>query len=198
VTAVHDGFALEKSTVRAPLGGALMTRAMAASVARRGAVIRPRLSFRRVETAPGVWEVIRCSPHSARNGLSCADGQNLQLWNLDELGLRMTRLPVVGSASAAAREEYESKSMRVMITIQDQPSCRLQTYSRWHCTTQIQKDAGHPVQVEERKPKMTASYNSWAVDQVAGDIKEAICRVSDSAFDPSENANIPTVTYEVR
>lgn len=45
---------------------------------------------------------------------------------------------------------------------------------------------------------MTASYNSWAVDQVAGDIKEAICRVSDSAFDPSENANIPTVTYEVR
>lgn len=105
VTAVHDGFALEKSTVRAPLGGALMTRAMAASVARRGAVIRPRLSFRRVETAPGVWEVIRCSPHSARNGLSCADGQNLQLWNLDELGLRMTRFPVVGSASAAVRVE---------------------------------------------------------------------------------------------
>ena len=32
VTAVHDGFALTKSTVRSPLGGALLSRAMAASV----------------------------------------------------------------------------------------------------------------------------------------------------------------------
>jgi hypothetical protein len=44
---------------------------------------------------------------------------------------------------------------------------------------------------------MTDSYNRWGVEQVAGDVKEAICRVSDSAFDPGENANIPTVTYEV-
>lgn len=44
---------------------------------------------------------------------------------------------------------------------------------------------------------MADSYNSWAVEAVAGDVKEAICRVSDSAFDPAENANIPTVTYEV-
>jgi hypothetical protein len=44
---------------------------------------------------------------------------------------------------------------------------------------------------------MTGSYNRWGVEQVAGDVKEAICRVSDSAFDPGENANIPTVTYEV-
>ncbi len=32
VTAVHDGFALTKSTVRSPLGGELLSRAMAASV----------------------------------------------------------------------------------------------------------------------------------------------------------------------
>jgi Actin len=57
VTAVHDGFALEKSTVRSPLGGALLNRAMAASVQKKGVLIRPRLSFRRVERAPGVWEV---------------------------------------------------------------------------------------------------------------------------------------------
>jgi hypothetical protein len=44
---------------------------------------------------------------------------------------------------------------------------------------------------------MTDSYNRWGIEQVAGDVKEAICRVSDSAFDPGENANIPTVTYEV-
>jgi Actin len=57
VTAVHDGFALEKSTVQSPLGGALLSRAMAASVQKKGVLIRPRLSFRRVERAPGVWEV---------------------------------------------------------------------------------------------------------------------------------------------
>ena len=55
-----------------------------------------------------------------------------------------------------------------------------------------------PEQVEDREPKMMDSYNRWGVEQVAGDVKEAICRVSDSAFDPGENANIPTVTYEVR
>jgi hypothetical protein len=54
---VHDGFALEKSTVRSPLGGALLNRAMAASVQKKGVLIRPRLSFRRIERAPGVWEV---------------------------------------------------------------------------------------------------------------------------------------------
>lgn len=53
------------------------------------------------------------------------------------------------------------------------------------------------LQVEEREPKMMDSYNRWGVETVAGDIKEAICRVSDSAFNPAENANIPTVTYEV-
>ena len=57
VTAVHDGFALEKSTVRSPLGGALLNRAMAASIQKKGVLIRPRLSFRRMERAPGVWEV---------------------------------------------------------------------------------------------------------------------------------------------
>lgn len=57
VTAVHDGFALEKSTVRSPLGGALLSRAMASSVERKGVLIRPRLSFKRIERAPGVWEV---------------------------------------------------------------------------------------------------------------------------------------------
>ncbi len=28
-------------------------------------------------------------------------------------------------------------------------------------------------------------------------MKEALCRVSDSSFDPSENASIPTVKYDV-
>ena len=42
------------------------------------------------------------------------------------------------------------------------------------------------------------SYRRWAVEGVAADLKEAICRVSDSAFNAEENANIPTVTYEVR
>ncbi len=35
------------------------------------------------------------------------------------------------------------------------------------------------------------------MEQIAADAKESICRVSDSAFDAEQNANIPTVTYEL-
>ena len=47
-------------------------------------------------------------------------------------------------------------------------------------------------------PGTADSYRRWTVEGVAADLKEAICRVSDSAFNAEENANIPTVTYEVR
>lgn len=107
ITAVHDGFALTKSTVRSPLGGALLSRAMAASVKARGAEIRPRFSFTRIEKTPGNWLV------------------------------------------------------------------------------------------EDKAPPTTDSYTAWGIQQVAGDIKEALCRVSDSPFDPRENASIPTVAYEL-
>ena len=46
-------------------------------------------------------------------------------------------------------------------------------------------------------PGTADSYRRWTVEGVAADLKEAICRVSDSAFNAEENANIPTVTYEV-
>lgn len=46
-------------------------------------------------------------------------------------------------------------------------------------------------------PSTTEIYRRWTVEGVAADLKEAICRVSDSAFNAEENANIPTVTYEV-
>ena len=47
-------------------------------------------------------------------------------------------------------------------------------------------------------PGTTPTYYSWGVEQIAGDIKESVARVSEMAFDASENANIPTVSYEVR
>lgn len=46
-------------------------------------------------------------------------------------------------------------------------------------------------------PGTTASYRRWCVEMIAGDMKDSICRVSDNAFDPEENANIPTVVYEL-
>ena len=46
-------------------------------------------------------------------------------------------------------------------------------------------------------PGTTDSYYAWGVEQIAGDIKESVARVSEMAFDASENANIPTVSYEV-
>lgn len=46
-------------------------------------------------------------------------------------------------------------------------------------------------------PNTTASFRQFHVDQIAADIKESICRVSDNPFDAQENFNIPTVSYEV-
>ena len=43
----------------------------------------------------------------------------------------------------------------------------------------------------------TASFRQFHVDQIAADMKESICRVSDAPFDAQENVNIPTVSYEV-
>ncbi|GAB4819420.1 hypothetical protein N2152v2_006466 [Parachlorella kessleri] len=46
-------------------------------------------------------------------------------------------------------------------------------------------------------PNTTGSYRQYWVEAIAQDIKDTICRVSDSPFDPEENANIPTVAYEL-
>lgn len=52
------------------------------------------------------------------------------------------------------------------------------------------------VQPQER-PNVTASYRAYCVEEIARDVKETICRVSDNVFDPEENAHIPTTTYEL-
>ncbi len=41
------------------------------------------------------------------------------------------------------------------------------------------------------------SFCKFHIERVAADIKESIGRVSDSLFNANENANIPTVSYEV-
>ncbi|KAK9815679.1 hypothetical protein WJX72_007893 [[Myrmecia] bisecta] len=46
-------------------------------------------------------------------------------------------------------------------------------------------------------PHTTESFKQFHREQIAADIKEAICRVSDGPFDANENANIPTVNYEL-
>ncbi|KAG1665661.1 hypothetical protein FOA52_005451 [Chlamydomonas sp. UWO 241] len=46
-------------------------------------------------------------------------------------------------------------------------------------------------------PNTTASFRNFQIDQIAADIKESVCRVSESAFDELANSNIPTVSYEL-
>lgn len=46
-------------------------------------------------------------------------------------------------------------------------------------------------------PKTTASYRAYQVESIVQDIKQTICRVSETPFSPDDNANIPTVTYEL-
>eukprot|EP00877_Chromochloris_zofingiensis_P009880 jgi/Chrzof1/5145/Cz15g13070.t1 len=50
-----------------------------------------------------------------------------------------------------------------------------------------------PVEV----PGITPSFHQYHVEQVAADIKESLCRVSDNLFDEKENTNIPNITYEL-
>ena len=46
-------------------------------------------------------------------------------------------------------------------------------------------------------PLTASSYRQYHLEQIGADIKESICRVSDGPFDAEQNANIPTVSYEV-
>ena len=69
VTAVHDGYALAKSVSRGPLGGALLSRCMLASLGARGTPLRPPYAFRRVQGPPPAcqWEVrvpVLCACHT--------------------------------------------------------------------------------------------------------------------------------------
>lgn len=44
---------------------------------------------------------------------------------------------------------------------------------------------------------ITDSYRQYRIDEICQDAKQAICRVSETPFDPEENAQIPTVSYEL-
>lgn len=56
-----------------------------------------------------------------------------------------------------------------------------------------------PPQVQDLDlPDTTDSFKDWHCEQIAADVKESICRVSDTTFDAEANANIPTVDYEVK
>lgn len=57
VAAVHDGYVLQKSIVRSPLGGKLLSQCMAQMMVNKGATIKPNYSFKRVETSPGQYQV---------------------------------------------------------------------------------------------------------------------------------------------
>ncbi len=51
--------------------------------------------------------------------------------------------------------------------------------------------------LEDYKSATKESYHRWSVEQIVSDLKETVCRVSESTFNEEEHANIPTVTYEL-
>ena len=57
VAAVHDGYVLQKSVVRTPVGGSVLSQCMLASVAAKGITVDPTFAFRRREKTPGQFEV---------------------------------------------------------------------------------------------------------------------------------------------
>lgn len=65
ITAVHDGYALTKGTLRTPLGGELLSEVMLHTVEAAGTGVKPRYSFKRMSTGVDKWEVtdVAC-PHT--------------------------------------------------------------------------------------------------------------------------------------
>ena len=57
MAAVHDGYVLQKSCTRTPVGGALLTRCTLQAVQAKGVKVEPRYAFKRLEKAPGQFEV---------------------------------------------------------------------------------------------------------------------------------------------
>jgi len=46
-------------------------------------------------------------------------------------------------------------------------------------------------------PNTTESYRQYMIKQIIRDLKESVCRISDSTFDEQSNANIPSIGYEL-
>jgi hypothetical protein len=67
ITAVHDGYALTKSTMRTPLGGELLSEVMLHSVEASGATVKPRYAFKRKSVGADNWDVtpVTCPNTSA-------------------------------------------------------------------------------------------------------------------------------------
>ncbi|VAI35792.1 unnamed protein product [Triticum turgidum subsp. durum] len=58
VSAVHDGYVLQKSVATSPIGGEFLTDCMMKSLESKGVVIRPRYSFKKKEVSPGDYKVV--------------------------------------------------------------------------------------------------------------------------------------------
>ncbi|KAM0832707.1 hypothetical protein ACQ4PT_064728 [Festuca glaucescens] len=58
ISAVHDGYVLQKSVATSPIGGEFLTDCMMKSLEIKGVVIRPRYSFKKKEVSPGDYKVV--------------------------------------------------------------------------------------------------------------------------------------------
>lgn len=67
ICAVHDGFVLNKSISRSPLGGNLLTQCVLKSVEESGTTILPRYAFKRVEKSPSKVEVQKLKTDTAES-----------------------------------------------------------------------------------------------------------------------------------
>lgn len=81
MAAVHDGYVLQKSIVRSPLGGKLLSQCMAQSITSKGAEIQPNYSFKRVETSAGQYQVPLTASQPMK-AFSPAGGQKIILGRL--------------------------------------------------------------------------------------------------------------------
>jgi hypothetical protein len=161
VAAVHEGYVLNKSVARSPIGGALLTAATLKVLQReaeaKGTKVMARHMFKRAGGEVRLMLLLR----SALPGRETAAGA----------------AALVGLVGGAA-----------MPGLADAPGSSPLPLGRGPAPTQVKP---------ESNPKITASYDEWAVNQVAEDALEMLVRASDTAFDESEAGSAPAQVYEV-
>ena len=108
VTAVHDGYALQGSITRSPIGGEALTDILLKNLAAKGVDVRPRFAFSRKLKPDGDFDVKHLDP-----------------------------------------------------------------------------------------PHTSASYALFKRREIAADLKESVCRLSETTYSKSDNQNIPAVSYEL-
>ena len=173
VCAVHDGYVLQKSLVRTPLAGRLLTRCMVEAAEKGGAVLRPRYASKRVEKTPGTFVLTPVNTNTT-DSYKCAPS-----------------LPIAAARQQPRQRRAAAQAPLRSVPPAGPPSSHLPDPSNRPQTLK----ASNPEILKPSSPSRT--LRRYCVDGIGADMKETLCRLADHGFDDAAAGAVPTVSYEL-